>query len=201
MNLWASKISVVTKARWRQGKQLKRDSLLPVPHSSFHQRRGYSIMDRISRVACTSYEPRMHAFHRDPAYARCRVVSSSISTSSKIRWIRWKSDMSPPASMMVDEPTGSINRMLLKRASEPYKANHRKTQSAEALRRMKTVPRLSVATMIPSLYLNASTLVPLTIGSLGTETESALLCLTREYSLCMLDSSGCHSIRPPTVKS
>ena len=104
-----------------------------------------------------------------------RVVSSSISKSSETCWMCWKSDMLPPAPMTVYEPMGCIYCMSLKRASEPYEAERRKTQSAETIQNSAVLTKIISRHDNPILVLESSTLVPVTIGSLATDIASAQL--------------------------
>jgi len=88
-------------------------------------------------------------------------------SSSRDFWIYWKSDISPPAPMTVYLPTGCSRWISLKRAREPYEAGEVYQTKSECVQDVRDrSPSVSAAIMMPSLYLNARTLVPVTIGCL-----------------------------------
>ena len=88
----------------------------------------------------------------------------------------WKSEYSPDAPTSVVSPTRRMRRSSVKRASEPYEpARWATAQTAHvgmalALDSICTplsyAPSVSAASMTPSLYLIASTEVPVTMGCL-----------------------------------
>ena len=78
--------------------------------------------------------------------------------------------------MMVYLPTGCSRWTSLKRAREPYEAGEVYQTKSEYVQDVRDrSPSVSAAIMMPSLYLNARTLVPVTTGCLGRTYQFILL--------------------------
>jgi hypothetical protein len=92
-------------------------SLNPPTRSEFQ--RG-SIFDLRAYKTCARYS----CISAGPKLCPSCAVNSSIISSSRMFWMYWKSDMSPPAPMTVWLPTACRRWTSLNRAREPYEADY-----------------------------------------------------------------------------